>query len=199
MAYFRLAFALAAAASLGAAEQDSGDQSELTFVDLRVEGGIHNSTVGSGDVTIMAGNIGDKNPRQVDTWSDAGFVIGLRGLWDYDRIAIGGAPSYKARLVGAELLGGLGFYASDADEFELVVGYGKGEVSDATSAAVHRIGSFTTYSAEIGWYHQLVGPLQVGGKAGASYDQVSIDGPLGGKFTGKRFGVDLMVEIGWRF
>ena len=119
---------------------------------------------------------------------------------DFDKISIGGAPcptrpAWSAPSCSADWVS----YATDSDDFEVTVGYGKGETSDATRAAVKRVGSFTTYTGEIGWYHQLVGPLQVGAKAGAGYDQVKINGPLGGSFSGKRFGVDLMAEIGWRF
>lgn len=189
------------APGLMAMEQDtSGGQSELQFVDLRLSGGVHDGQLGSTDVTLMAGNVGDKSSRTVDTWSDAGIVLGLRGMWDYGKAKIGdGVPDYKTRMAGLELILGVAFVVNDADDLELCVGYGRGDTTDATSSSWHRNGSFVQYMGELGYYHQLIGPLQIGAALGYGYDKIKLDGPEGGSFSGNASGVDLTIELGWRF
>ncbi len=178
--------------------QSSSGASELEFVDIRLAGGLHADRVNGTDLTLMAGNIGDKTQHTVDTWSDAGIVIGLRALYDVDYLRISNAPNYKARLLGLDLVGGVGFLVNDVDDLELVAGLGRGETSDATVSKIKKVGTFTELMGELGYYHPI-GPVLIGGNVGFSYDKLKIDGPQGGSFSGKVTGLDLKLAVGWRF
>jgi hypothetical protein len=186
---------LAPVATLGAADE----QPELTYGDLRLAGGFYADHPYDASLSLVAGNIGEKDPHATDAWADAGIVLGLRVMANRVPVKLSvGGPEYKARLVGGELMLGLGIYLDEEDHMEILIGYGKGQTSDITSSSLHRNGSFTSYNGELGLYHTFFKHYQVGGTLGYSYDKVKIDG-VEGSFTGKANGVDLDASIGYRF
>ena len=121
------------------------DQPELTYGDLRLAGGIYADHPYDASLSLVAGNIGEKDPHATDAWADAGIVVGLRLMANRVPVQLSvGGPDYKARLVGLELLLGIGIYLDEQDHMEFMIGYSKGETSDITSSSLHRNGSFTS-------------------------------------------------------
>jgi hypothetical protein len=185
---------LAPQARLAAAD----DTPELTYGDLRLAGGFYADHPYDASLSLVAGNIGEKDPHATDAWADAGIVVGIRAMANRVPVKLDVGGGYKARLAGGELLLGVGIYLDEEDHMEGLIGYGKGQTSDITSSSLHRNGSFTAYHAELGLYHTFAKHYQIGGILGYSYDKVKIDG-VSGVFTGKADGLDLDVSLGYRF
>src|SRR4051812_2667199 len=80
-------------------------ESKLSFVDMRVEGGATTTTGPLASLTLMCGDIGDKDPHVVEMDQDVGIVIGVRGLVGRTTAPINGAPDQPVRLAGGEFLG----------------------------------------------------------------------------------------------
>src|SRR5271157_3657171 len=61
----------------GALGQEAHAESEMSFVDLRVEGGSIAGGPGA-SITFVTGDLGDKSPQNVSIDQDMGIVIGVR-------------------------------------------------------------------------------------------------------------------------
>ena len=194
----RLAIApLLAVAVAGCASAE--DQSLLTFVDLRAQGGVAANNGTLAELTLMAGDIGDKSVHTIDVDSSLGIVIGLRGLSEL--ITFDHSPDGKVHLYGGELLGGIGIYAGKEDHVEVVAGYGKGRMSfKDRHTDFHDDGDATILLGEIGWYHTIDDHVQVGITGGYAINRITLkglDGANGDSFHTN--GINATVAIGWRF
>lgn len=190
-----LALTAATAASAAGYQADS----QLAFVDVRLQGGLHAMQGYGAALTLMCGDIGTKEQHVVDTWSDAGIVLGLRALANHVDAKLDAGPDYEAHLIGGAIVGGIGFYLGGEDHLEVVIGYGRGRAADGTSSSFDKAGSFATYLAEIGWYRTW-DAWQLGGNIGWSIDSLKLDSPAGGAiFKAKAQGVDAAFSIGYRF
>jgi hypothetical protein len=193
-----IAAALLVAQCLPAMASDS--EPELSFIDLRLQGGLVANSNHGAELTLMCGEIGDKDQHVVDTYRDAGIVIGIRGLWDHVNAKISGGPDIQLNLMGVGICGGAGFVIDQEDHLEIVAGYGLGRAFDGTSSNLTKLGSYSQLTGEIGYYHTWAQHWQIGGLAGYSYDNIKLDAPDGGgAFPAKAQGFDLKLALGYRF
>src|SRR5258707_569841 len=94
----RLAAAVAAMAALAASATPasaSDSESELSFIDLRVHAGVNATNGHGGALTLMCGDIGDKDQHVIDTWRDIGVVIGLRFDAQHVKAKTDGGPTLQ--------------------------------------------------------------------------------------------------------
>jgi hypothetical protein len=176
-------------------------ESELTFIDLRAHGGLVDTTGHGAALTIMCGDIGDKDQHVIDTWRDVGVVLGVRGLAEHVKAKLDvGGPTLQENILGLNAMGGIGAYIDAENLLEIVAGYGFGQSSDGTASGFHKNGSTKQLSLEIGWYHTMAKHYQLGALIGFSHDTLKLDSPTGGAvFRAKSQGLDLAVELGYRF
>jgi hypothetical protein len=173
-------------------------ESELSFVDLRAHGGLAQSDGSGAHLTLMAGDIGNKNQHVVDLDADMGVVIGLRA--DYTRVTakIADNPDTTTRLGGGSFVGGLGYYVDQNIHVELLGSYGKGWTSISGTPWGERNGEYTTFAGELGWYYTMAKHYQLGVVAGWSLSKLRLDGTTG-KIDGTAQGVDAAFSLGYRF
>jgi hypothetical protein len=184
---------LASASGLAHAE------SALSFVDLRVHGGLAQNDGAGGHLTLMAGDIGNKSQSVLDLDADMGIVIGLRA--DFTRVTakITDVPDTVTELGGGSFVGGLGFYVDKNSHVELLASYGKGWTSTSGTPWGDRDGAYTTIAGELGWYYTMGKHYQLGVVAGWSQSKLKLDAVGGGKIDGVAQGVDAGVSLGYRF
>ena len=191
------AIAAIAVISVGSAHAESA----LSFVDLRLHGGLAQSDGGGGHLTLMAGDIGNKSQSVLDLDADMGIVIGLRA--DLTKVTgkIDSTPDTKTELGGGSFVGGLGFYIDKNSHLELLASYGKGWTSTTGTPWGDRDGAYTTIAGELGWYYTWAKHVQIGLVAGWSQSQLKLDDPSGaaGKIKGRAQGVDAGISLGYRF
>lgn len=177
------------------------EESALRFVDLRVQGGLTLNDGEAASLTLMAGDIGNKNKHIISLDADMGIVLGLRGQVSqvtFERNDGGGDLDIK--LGGGTFMGGLGFYLGTNSHAELVVGYAKGVGSTTGSNPWDsRDTSYSQMMAELGWYYTWSTNIQVGVTVGYSLLKVEYDDPLIGEIEGEADGIDGAIAIGFRF
>jgi hypothetical protein len=183
---------LAAAAVVAASDAES----ELTFVDLRAHGGLVASNGRGFAVTLMCGDIGDKEQHVVDMSQDLGIVIGARGIAQHVKAKLDAGPTLEENILGIEACGGVGAYVDPKNLLELVAGYGFGQNSDGTASGFHKRGSTKQLSFELGWYYTMAKHYQVGALVGFEHDSIKYSGS-GYKATAQ--GANAAVELGYRF
>jgi len=174
------------------------DVPELSYGDLRLSGGAYANHWYDGNLAIVAGNIGEKDPHATDDWADLGIVVGLQVSTARVPLALADNATYKARLSGAALLLGLGMYLDEGDHMEFLLGYGYGRASDATRSGFSSVGTYTGYQGQVGIYHTFDQHYQIGAYLGYVLDKVKLDGNPG-TFTANAEGVMLNASIGYRF
>lgn len=179
-------------------------ESEISYEDLRIQTGAMCTTGESVSVSLMAGDLGDKDQGVIDFGSDFGFVLGVRGV--IGRVA--GAVQVRSpgsdislNLLGGEVLGGFGYFIDKSDIIELLVGYTIGVSSEAGQTALsHRDGRFTGYSGELGWYHTLGrSNLVIGGVVGFERIHNTMTLGSGDAFPVHARGVDAALVLGYRW
>jgi len=191
------------AAALGGATAAHAE-SELSYEDLRVQVG---SACNQGQqlaLSFVAGDIGDKDQGVMDFGSDFGLVLGLRGL--IARVpgavqVVNPGSDIALNLLGAEVLGGFGYYAGKNDLVELLVGFSVGISSEAGQTAfTHRDGRYTGYAAELGWYHTFGrSDLQLGAVIGVERVHDSFSLGSGDTLPTHAQGFDAALVFGYRF
>jgi hypothetical protein len=194
----RLAAALAALAVSALPALASDAESELSFVDLRLHGGVNATNGHGGGLTLMCGDIGDKDQHVVDTWRDIGVVVGLRFEGEHVKVKLDGGPTLQENVLEGDIVGGLGIFVDQEDLLEIVVGYGLGEHSDGTRSGFHKRGSTRKLLGEVGWHHTFSKHWQVGALIG--YEIVTMkftDVPV--EVKGKAQGVNAAISFGYRF
>ena len=186
-------------AGLACAGLQAEDQPLLSFVDLRAQGGVAANSGRLAEVTLMAGDIGDKSVHTIDVDSSLGIVIGLRGLSEL--IPFERSPDGKVHLYGGELLGGIGIYAGKEDHIEVVAGYGKGYMSFSDSHTdFHKDGDATIILGEVGWFHTFDEHYQLGITAGYAVNRITLNGSNGANGDSfKSNGINATVAVGYRF
>jgi hypothetical protein len=179
----------------------SAAESALTFVDLRAQGGITLQEGTTANLTLMAGDIGNKNKHVISLDADMGIVLGLRGqLAQVTFQRDDGGEDLDMKLGGGTFLGGLGFYLGPNNHAELCVGYATGVGSTTGSHAWdERDTEYKQYVAELGWYYTWSNHLQLGVIAGYSLMKVEYDDPLLGTIEGEADGFDASISLGYRF
>jgi len=189
------ALACLTAGSLSAAE------SALRFVDLRAHGGLTLNDGETANLTLMAGDIGNKNKHVISLDADMGIVLGLRGqLSQVTFERNDGLGDLDIKLGGGTFMGGLGFYLGTNSHAELVVGYARGVGSTTGSNPWDDNDTkYTQYMGELGWYYTWSTNIQVGVTVGYSLLKVRYDDPLIGEIKGKADGIDATLAIGYRF
>lgn len=179
----------------------SAAESALRFVDLRAQGGITLNDGQTANLTLMAGDIGNKDKHIISLDADMGIVLGLRGQLSevtFERNDGGGDLDMK--LGGGTFMGGLGFYLGTNSHAELVAGYARGLGSTTGSNAWEDDDTkYTQYLGELGWYYTWESNIQVGVTVGYSLMKVTYDDPLIGKIKGEADGFDAALAIGYRF
>lgn len=177
-----------------------GAESALAFVDLRAQGGLLASEGNAASLTIMAGDIGNKDKHVISLDADMGIVIGLRGLVgrvtaDYEDLP----GDIELDVGGGSFLGGLGFYLGPNSHAELLAGYGGGVGTvDGSHPWDERVARYTHYQAELGWYYTWSTHLQVGVTVGYSLVKVEVD-TTGGDEDAETDGFDAGLALGFRF
>lgn len=186
--------ALAAIASAQAAE------SALSFVDLRVQGGLAANDGDAASLTVMAGDIGNKDQHIISLDADMGVVIGLRGqMAQVTAKRDDGLGDLDLKLGGGAVLGGLGFYLGKHTHAELLFGYARGVGTQTGSTPwAQRDSSYIQYQGELGWYYTWETGIQVGITAGYSVIKVTWDND-GTDVKAEAKGVDAAVALGYRF
>jgi hypothetical protein len=177
-------------------------ESALRFVDLRAQGGLTVSEGETANLTLMAGDIGNKDQHVISLDADMGIVIGLRGqVAEITAERDDGLKDFDVKLGGGTVLGGLGFYLGKNSHAELVGGYAKGVGSTTGSNPWEdRDTSYTQYLGELGWYYTWSSHIQVGLTAGYSVMKLKYDDPvLNKKIKAEAKGFDGGVAIGFRF
>jgi hypothetical protein len=193
-----LRFALVTGIAIGTAS--AADQSALAFVDLRAQGGLMYGDGQGASLTVMAGDIGNKDQHIISLDADMGIVIGLRGL------VANVSPRYKdlpgeidLQIGGGSFLGGLGFYLGPHSHAELLAGYGRGVGTvDGSNPWDERVAKYTHYQAELGWYYTWSTHIQVGVTAGYSLLKVTVDTTAGDE-KAEASGLDAALALGFRF
>src|SRR5688572_33493962 len=110
---------LAALACLATGAIDAAE-SALAFLDLRAQGGVTLTEGQTASLTLMAGDIGNKDKHVISFDADMGIVLGLRGqLAEVSFERSDGLGDLDMKLGGGTFLGGLGFYISDNIHAEL--------------------------------------------------------------------------------
>lgn len=177
-----------------------GEESALAFVDLRAQGGLMYGDGQGASLTVMAGDIGNKDQHIISIDADMGIVIGLRGL------VANVSPRYKdlpgdidLQIGGGAFLGGLGFYLGPHSHAELLAGYGRGVGTvDGSNPWDERVARYTHYQAELGWYYTWATHIQVGVTAGYSLLKVTVDTTAGDE-KAEASGLDAALALGFRF
>ncbi|MBA3700441.1 MAG: hypothetical protein H0W78_16465 [Planctomycetes bacterium] len=189
------ALACLTAGSLSAAE------SALRFVDLRAQGGLTLNDGETANLTLMAGDIGNKDKHIVSLDADMGIVLGLRGQVSQVTFKRNdGLGDLDMKLGGGTFLGGLGFYLGTNSHAELVVGYARGLGSTTGSNPWDDDDTkFTQYVGELGWYYTWSTNIQVGVTVGYSLLKVKYNDPLIGTIKGEADGFDASIALGYRF
>lgn len=176
-------------------------ESALTFVDLRAQGGLTLNDGETANLTLMAGDIGNKDKHIISLDADMGIVLGIRGQVSqvtFERND--GLGDLDMKLGGGTFLGGLGFYLGKNSHAELVVGYARGLGSTTGSNPWDDDDTkFTQYVGELGWYYTWDTHIQVGVTVGYSLLKVEYDDPLIGTIKGEADGVDACLSLGYRF
>lgn len=175
-------------------------ESALSFVDLRVQGGLAVNEGEAASLTLMAGDIGNKNKHVITLDADMGVVIGLRGqMSDVTAERDDGLGDLELKLGGGALLGGLGFYLGKHSHAELLFGYSRGVGTQTGSTPWEdRDSSYVQYQGELGWYYTWDHGLQVGITAGYSVIKVEWD-DNGNDVEAEAQGVDAAIALGYRF
>ncbi len=186
-------------AGLADAGLHAEDQPLLAFVDLRAQAGVAANSGRLAELTLMAGDIGDKSAHVIDVDSSLGIVIGVRGVSEL--IPFERSPDGKVHLYGGELLGGIGIYAGKEDHVEVVVGYGKGYMSFKDSHTdFHKDGDATIILGEIGWFHTFDEHYQFGITAGWATNRMTLHGASGANGDSfKSNGINATLAVGYRF
>jgi hypothetical protein len=179
----------------------AADESALRFVDLRAQGGVTLSDGQSAALTLMAGDIGNKNKHIISLDADMGIVLGLRGqLSEVTFERDDGLGDLDIKLGGGTFMGGLGFYLGTNSHAELVVGYARGIGSSTGSHPWDDDDTkYTQYMGELGWYYTWSTNIQVGVTAGYSLLKVKYQDPLIGQIKGEAQGIDATLAVGYRF
>jgi len=178
----------------------SAAESALRFVDLRVQGGVTATDGEAASLTLMAGDIGNKDQHVISMDADMGIVIGLRGQVSEVTAAFEDIPGdIDLKLGGGAVMGGLGFYLGKNSHAELLAGYARGVGSTTGSTAWEdRDASYFQYLGELGWYYTWNSHVQIGVTAGYSVIKIKYDTPTGDE-KAKADGVDAALSLGFRF
>lgn len=176
-------------------------ESALSFVDLRAQGGLTLNDGQAASLTLMAGDIGNKDKHVISFDADMGIVIGLRGqLAEVTFERSDGLGDLDMKLGGGAFLGGLGFYIGPRIHAELLFGYARGLGSTTGSHPWEDNDTkFTQYLGEFGWYYTWSTHVQVGVTVGYSLLKVKYDDPSIGEIKGEADGVDAALALGYRF
>jgi hypothetical protein len=177
-------------------------ESALSFVDLRAQGGVTVNDGYTGMLTLMAGDIGNKDRRVLSVDADMGIVLGLRAQFaDLSAEREDGLPDLDVKLGGGTGLAGLGFYLGKNSHAELVVGYARGAGSTNHSDPLSdRDIKYYQYLGELGWYYTWSNHVQIGVTAGYSVMKLKYDdADLTKKIKAEAKGIDAGVAIGFRF
>jgi len=175
-------------------------ESALSFVDLRAQGGIAQSDGQSGNLTLMAGDIGNKDQHVLTLDADMGVVLGLRGsVTETTAKREDTNTDLDLKLGGGAIVGGLGFYLGKNVHMELVGGYGQG-IGTTTGDTPWDIrdSRYKMYLAELGLYYTLTSGIQFGLIIGGSIVKVTFD-DVGTKVKAETKGFDGSVALGYRF
>lgn len=175
-------------------------ESALSFVDLRAGGGVTVSEGKTVNLTLMAGDIGNKDKHVISMDADMGIVIGLRGqMAEVTAKRIDGLGDLDLKLGGGTLMGGLGFYLGKKSHAELLFGYARGVGTQTGSAPWdERDSSYSQLLGELGWYYTWNSHLMVGITAGYSQIKVTWDN-AGTDVDAKAKGIDAGIALGYRF
>ncbi len=177
-------------------------ESALRFVDVRAQGGVTVTDGQTANLTLMAGDIGNKSQHVITLDANMGIVLGLRGqVAEITAERNDGLKDFDVKLGGGTALGGLGFYLGKNSHAELVFGYAKGVGStDGTNPWSDRDTKYTQYVGELGWYYTWDSNIQVGLTAGYSVMKLKYDDAvLGQTIKAEAKGFDGSVVLGVRF
>jgi hypothetical protein len=188
--------------TLTCAALSAADQSALSFVDIRAQGGVTVNQAPAVSLTLMAGDIGNKNPHVITMDADMGIVIGFRG-----QAADGVNVEYQEKggdvdvtLAGGTVLGGLGFYLNKYSHAELVFGYARGIGSTTGDMPWdNRDTKYYQYLGEIGWYYMFDELMEFGITAGYSVIKAKVEQANGISEKADTHGVDAGLVLGVRF
>lgn len=178
----------------------AAQESALRFVDLRVQGGVTVDEGQAASLTLMAGDIGNKDQHVISLDADMGIVIGLRGSTGEITADFEDGPGdIDLKFGGGAFMGGLGFYLGKNSHAELLAGYARGVGSTTGSTPWEdRDAKYYQYLGELGWYYTWSSHLQLGITAGYSVMKVKYDTDVGEE-KAKAQGIDAALSLGFRF
>jgi hypothetical protein len=187
-----------ALAAVGSARAESA----LAFVDLRAQGGLAASDGNSASLSVMAGDIGNKDQHVISLDADMGIVIGLRAsMMEVTGEREDGGADLDLTLGGGTFLGGFGFYLGKNTHAELLGAYSQG--SGSTTGDVpwdDRDTRYKAYHAEFGWYYTWSTGIQLGLLGGYSIIKLKYDDPvLAARVKAEAKGFDASIALGYRF
>jgi hypothetical protein len=192
----KAACALLAVSALASAHAESA----LEFLDLRVQAGIVETRNPGGAITLMAGNIGDRDNHVMDPGADFGIVIGLRT--SLSRLhAHDDETDVDVNFCAAGPVGGIGYYVSKRQHIEFVAGWQAGRPTVLSEhGGFHNDGYGTIWSGEMGWYYTFKKGIQFGLVGGWSWTHFTAHAtPDSDAISGSSNGVGLAGSLGYRF
>jgi hypothetical protein len=175
-------------------------ESALSFVDLRVHGGIAQTDGTAGHVTLMAGDLGNKDQHVITIDADMGIVLGFRGtVMETIAKRDDNSAELDLKLGGGAIVGGLGFIVGKSAHMELCGGYGQG-VGTLTGDTPwdYRDSRYKTYLAELGWYYTDDSGIQFGLIVGYSVVKVTYN-DVNTTVKAEVKGFDGSISLGFRF
>ncbi len=175
-------------------------ESELQFVDLRVQAGVSQTDGQAGSFTLMAGDIGNKDQKVIEADADMGIVLGLRGtVMETTVKREDTGVDLDLKLGGGAIVGGLGFLISKNAHLELNGGYGQGVGTiKGDTPWEDRDSRYKMYSGELGWFYTFDMGIQFGLIGGYSILKVKYE-TAGGQVKAEAKGFDGSVSLGFRF
>ena len=177
-------------------------ESALSFVDLRAQAGIAQTEGQSGSLTLMAGDIGNKDQHVLTMDADMGIVLGLRGsVTETTAKRKDTNTDLDLKLGGGAIVGGLGFYLGKNVHMELAGGYGQGVgTTTGDNPWDARDSRYKMYLAELGLYYTLTNGVQLGLIVGGSIVKVTFDDVVtSSKVKAETEGFVGSVALGYRF
>ena len=177
-------------------------ESALSFVDLRAQAGVAQTEGQSGSLTLMAGDIGNKDQRVLTMDADMGIVLGLRGsVAETTAKRKDNNADLDLKLGGGAIVGGLGFYLGKNVHMELAGGYGQGVgTTTGDNPWNDRDSRYKMYLAELGLYYTMNNGIQFGVIVGGSIVKVTFDDVVTStKVKAETEGFDGSVALGYRF
>jgi hypothetical protein len=169
----------------------------MEFVDLRAQGGVVAGRYG-GSLTLMAGNIGNKD-QTLEMPDDSGIVVGVRATTARLR-AKDDEDDVDLNMATIGLVIGLGYCIDKTQHLELNGGWSAGRPTLLTEhGGYHNDGYGTVWNAELGWYTTWQKHIQIGLVGGWSWSRFNVVVDEDTTVPVRAGGLEASLVLGYRF